>query len=751
MLIASVTGDAGAGKSTLLQAFVGSLSANTAYAGYGRALAQYSTEAAYQPVREVLKQLATRGGKCGRGNLRQAFMEAAPAWLQAVPAIGDALSAALTTHRLARHDLALDDLALQLEGFVRRIAEDGPVVMALDDLHWADESTLDLVYRLSQRIDKLPLLLLLGYRPNQGRATADGELTTLLHRLRRYVSLESIELSSLDARDVAKIAHGRSVPLTPARCEELAEHTNGNPLFILELLELFAERSEDSGLPPRIESVVLERLNLIGESEREVLEVASVLAPMVNRGSIASLADLSERDLRRSLRRLTDAGLLAPDAEGERYRFSHVMISDVAASRLQDRDPYWYKHLHQQAYAQCGDDDFDDHLRRAHHAREAGRTDAATITLEAARRADRFGALAEARSLAQVAEHLASGDPVTRCAARALIGSASSRMADHRIAESSFASALEDAALLDPADRPDEVELMMWTLHRGQALRMLNRFDEARIIADELGTTQIKSVASRAQMLRAETELCGDADAAAAVRTLTLAQRGDPEPVVKYRIQGHLGLALLVIGRPNDAARHLDEALRTAETTADPFDRYEVLHWQSKRAIALLELERAVEILEELARVTKTSEVAKEMPFHLRDRSRVHGLMGAIKESANDFAEYCSWIRSPREARDRLLSTLALQCLELREIRGDEALRDFVATLTALLHTRPIDADALGILERTASMLDREGTVDAAALAGDVDPTAYNAADAIFRFDVPDLTALRGKDRRHEG
>ena len=316
MLIATVTAEAGAGKSTLLQAFVGSLPAQTVYAGYGRALAQYSTEAAYQPVREVLKQLAKRGGQAGKSKLREAFSETAPAWLEAVPAIGEALSAALQTHRRASQGLSLDDLAIQLEALIRQIAVDGPVVMALDDLHWADASTLDLVYRLSQRFSGLPLLLLLGFRPHQGRATPDGELTMLLHRLRRYVSLAAIELSHLDAPHVAMMAHRRSIPLTPARCEQLAAHTNGNPLFILELLKLLDERAEDAGLPPRIESVVLERLDFISEAEREVLEVASVLAPTVNRADVVSLIDLPERELRRSLRRLTDTGLLVPEAEG---------------------------------------------------------------------------------------------------------------------------------------------------------------------------------------------------------------------------------------------------------------------------------------------------------------------------------------------------------------------------------------------------------------------------------------------------
>lgn len=310
---AVVKGEAGIGKSTFLQAVRTQIEETdpNARVAYGRALAQHSTSNGFQPVREAIADLLTRAGREERKlqRISAAFRDAAPDWLAAVPVVGDLLSASARTaaeYAAAGGALKLEtSLTRQFCDLVRSLASDAPFVLILDDLHWCDASTVDLIYSLTQLVDDVPLVMIGAFRPNDLEAGAgDGTrhpfLETLL-RIKRYLDLTEVDLDRLGLPEVTILAQrALQRPVPPSLVQELHAVTSGNPLFVNEYLgllidELGLEQSTEAVLdrlrslrgdvPDRVEAVIEERLLRLDRDERRVLEVASTLVPSSHRTS----------------------------------------------------------------------------------------------------------------------------------------------------------------------------------------------------------------------------------------------------------------------------------------------------------------------------------------------------------------------------------------------------------------------------------------------------------------------------------
>jgi predicted ATPase len=212
-----VVGESGLGKTRFLLEAESALYRSHAQVtvAYGRALAQHSESNGFQPLREALTDLVFEAQRQSReGMLRrigQSLRETAPDWLQAVPAVGKLLSAASRTfiETLRREDESqLDDsLTRQFCRLVAEIAEEAPLVLCLDDLHWADSSTVDLIYSLTQTVQTGKFLLVCAYREEDLRNSRDTPhplLETVL-RIERYGSVGRIELQHLAQDHVEEI------------------------------------------------------------------------------------------------------------------------------------------------------------------------------------------------------------------------------------------------------------------------------------------------------------------------------------------------------------------------------------------------------------------------------------------------------------------------------------------------------------------------------------------------------------------
>ena len=211
-------------------------------------------------------------------------------------------------------------------------ARSQPVVLAFEDLHWADPTSLDLLHALSERGAQAPLLLLATIRPEFRPQWS----------LRSHHSL--ISLSPLDRAGVARMVGEITADqaLSEEVIEGVSERTGGVPLFVEEVTRLLLERGERGGvqgIPPTLQQSLAARLDRLG-SAREVAQIGAVLGRDFSYSVLLDVAEIDEFALKASLERLADADLVFVEGAPPlaRYRFKHALIQDAAYdSQLKSR------------------------------------------------------------------------------------------------------------------------------------------------------------------------------------------------------------------------------------------------------------------------------------------------------------------------------------------------------------------------------------------------------------------------------
>ena len=203
-----------------------------------------------------------------------------------------------------------------------------PAVTAVEDLHWADPTTLELLRGIAERGARAPLFVLVTARP-EFRAPWG---------VRSHHS--TISLTPLD-RDQVKHMVGELAAhhaLSKEVVEGVTERTGGVPLFVEEVTRLLLERSEQGdihAIPPTLQQSLTARLDRLGPA-REVAQVAAVIGRDFSYSLLRTIAGMDDTPLQATLDRLADADILLvqgipPDAD---YRFKHALIQDAAYENL---------------------------------------------------------------------------------------------------------------------------------------------------------------------------------------------------------------------------------------------------------------------------------------------------------------------------------------------------------------------------------------------------------------------------------
>ncbi|MFL5283891.1 MAG: AAA family ATPase [Rhodopila sp.] len=251
-------------------------------------------------------------------------------------------------HGLLTADLApLPDLTPQrkkekmFEALLRQVgalAQQQPVLMVFDDLHWIDPSSQELLDRLIERVVDWPVLMLALFRPEFQPPWVGQPHVTML------------TLARLDQRDTASMVANVAgdVALPPEIVTEIAERTDGVPLFIEELTKAVLEAGAQApatlsamlhpslSVPATLHASLMARLDRLGPAAREVAQAGAAIGREFGYALLAPLAALPEPQLREALDRLSAAGLIfargkPPEAS---YLFKHALVQDAAYSSL---------------------------------------------------------------------------------------------------------------------------------------------------------------------------------------------------------------------------------------------------------------------------------------------------------------------------------------------------------------------------------------------------------------------------------
>ena len=215
-----------------------------------------------------------------------------------------------------------------LTNWVMAAARTKPIVLALEDVHWADPTTLDLLRGIAERGALAPLFVLITarpeFRPPWGMRSHHGTIS--LAPLDRY-----------QVRDmVAELSARRALPREVV--DDVAARTGGVPLFVEEVTRLLLERGEQGGIqaiPPTLQQSLTARLDRLGPA-REVAQIASVIGRGFSYALLRAVAGMEDAPLQTALERLAEADILLvqglpPDSD---YRFKHALIQDAAYENL---------------------------------------------------------------------------------------------------------------------------------------------------------------------------------------------------------------------------------------------------------------------------------------------------------------------------------------------------------------------------------------------------------------------------------
>jgi predicted ATPase len=403
--ICFITGEAGAGKSALAAAFAQRAQEKhpTLIVATGVCDAQTGVGDPYLPIREVLGQLTgdvdsrlTQGVASTENakRLKDFLVVSSEILLKHGPdLIGLFLPAAALLAKLGQTVAEKADLTRKLrqrlEGqretrtlsqtgidqtqifeqcvnVLRELAKHHPLLLLLDDLHWADAASIGLLFHLGRRLEGSRILLVGAYRPEEvalGRAGERHPLDKVLAEFKRYFGDIWIDLDqtiALRGREFVDVL----LDSEPNRLDEsfrcaLLAHTAGHPLFTVELLREMQEQGELvkakdgywvqrsqldwSVLPARVEGVIEERLARLAAELRQSLTVASIEGEQFTAEVIASIRSLEARRLVQQLsgelekeHRLV-ASLDVQRLGGQRlsrYRFAHSLVQSYLYARL---------------------------------------------------------------------------------------------------------------------------------------------------------------------------------------------------------------------------------------------------------------------------------------------------------------------------------------------------------------------------------------------------------------------------------
>ncbi|WP_157406264.1 BTAD domain-containing putative transcriptional regulator, partial [Actinomadura chibensis] len=306
-----VGGDAGMGKTALAERFARSLAGRGWTCAWGRAPETGGAPAAW-PWAELLRELSAAApppaGLAGR----------------LAPLLDDAVRGAagpeadVSTGRFRLH-LAVGD-------YLAGLADGAPLLLVLDDLHWADEETLALLARLAGRLRDRPVLLVATFRQTE---VGDG-LAAALAALARHEP-ERIDLRGLSASEVAALVRETcATGLDDAELSAIAERTGGNPFFTRETARLLDAEGLPAAVrrvPAGVGDVLRRRVARLPPAVRSVLRDAAVVGRDADLRVLADLAG-DEDTVLDAVEAALAVGLVTEPEPG-RMRFAHALVRDT--------------------------------------------------------------------------------------------------------------------------------------------------------------------------------------------------------------------------------------------------------------------------------------------------------------------------------------------------------------------------------------------------------------------------------------
>jgi DNA-binding CsgD family transcriptional regulator len=219
-----------------------------------------------------------------------------------------------------------------LLGVIERLAANAPLMLVMEDLHWADRSTRDLVAFLAASLRSGRVLLVLTFRSDE--LDRRHPLRELLGELARNRRVQRLELPRFTRAELAEQLAELLGADPPARLvQDIYGRSGGNPFFAEELV-LVGGGAGPAALPPSLQEVLLTRVVRLGHRTQQLLRVAAAAGPGVTEPLLAAVAGMEEAVLLEGLREAVDQQVLLPEPGGDGYVFRHLLVAEAVYSEL---------------------------------------------------------------------------------------------------------------------------------------------------------------------------------------------------------------------------------------------------------------------------------------------------------------------------------------------------------------------------------------------------------------------------------
>lgn len=227
--------------------------------------------------------------------------------------------------------------------FLKNAGEQQPVVIVFDDLHWADQPSLVLLEYLVGEIQSARLLLIGTYR--EWEADSRNDLSRIIAEVGRHGWTQHVSLQGLTAGDVARFVVGVGEGAVADLASTLYEKTEGNPLFVTELVRLLVaegrlDKIENGGhavlrVPQTVRGVIRRRLETLSDETRRILQAASVVGREFELAIVEAVSELPNGKAIEKIDEAIAARIVSevPDRLGH-YRFVHVLMRDTIYESL---------------------------------------------------------------------------------------------------------------------------------------------------------------------------------------------------------------------------------------------------------------------------------------------------------------------------------------------------------------------------------------------------------------------------------
>ncbi len=312
-------GEAGGGKTRLVTRFAEDAACTGAHILVGGCV-ELSTEGlAYAPFTAALRQLVK---EMGAGEVAALLPDGAARDLaRLLPEFGEPSGDKETETGRAR-------LFEQFLTLLERLAERRSVILVIEDVHWADRSSRDLIAFLSRNLRTAPVLMIMTYRSDE--LHRQHPLRPVLAELGRVDGVVRLDLPRLSESEVAaQIAGIRGDVPEFALVKKVYQRSEGIPLFV----EALMERDDDCSVPESLQDLIIGSVERLPEETQRVLRIAAAGGNRVGHELLAAVTDLSDVDLENALRPAI-AGNVIQVADGRAYAFRHSLIREAVHEEM---------------------------------------------------------------------------------------------------------------------------------------------------------------------------------------------------------------------------------------------------------------------------------------------------------------------------------------------------------------------------------------------------------------------------------